>query len=71
MNVILGFLSFHLLGRTALKNEKMPGPILLWMPIYWAMISAAAWRALWQLHAAPFLWEKTPHQLTRFPFNFR
>lgn len=71
MNVILGFLSFHLLGRTALKNEKMPGPVLLWMPVYWAMISAAAWRALWQLHAAPFLWEKTPHQLTRLPFNLR
>ncbi|MGH6860808.1 MAG: glycosyltransferase [Phyllobacterium sp.] len=64
-NVIMGFASFHLLGRAALKKERMAGSILPLMPIYWLLISAAAWRALWQLHAAPFLWEKTPHRPAR------
>ncbi len=62
LNVLMGYVSFHALGRRALDGEKTPGPVLLWIPIYWLMISAAAWRALWQLHATPFLWEKTPHQ---------
>ena len=62
LNILMGYVSFHALGRRALDGEKTPGPVLLWIPIYWFMISAAAWRALWQLHATPFLWEKTPHQ---------
>lgn len=62
MSIVLGFMSFLLLGRIALKKERMPGRILPWTPVYWLMISAAAWRALWQLQAAPFLWEKTPHR---------
>ncbi|HEY5066588.1 MAG TPA: glycosyltransferase family 2 protein [Xanthobacteraceae bacterium] len=32
---------------------------------YWVMISAAAYRALWQLLRDPFLWEKTEHGLSR------
>jgi hypothetical protein len=28
-------------------------------------MSAAAWRALWQLVRAPYHWEKTPHGLAR------
>ncbi len=61
-NVLMGYISFHALGHRALNGEKMPGPVFQWTPLYWLMISAAAWRALWQLHATPFLWEKTPHQ---------
>lgn len=30
-------------------------------PIYWLLISLAAYRALWQLIRDPFRWEKTPH----------
>jgi cellulose synthase/poly-beta-1,6-N-acetylglucosamine synthase-like glycosyltransferase len=33
------------------------------MPIYWLLISAAAYRALWQFMAARFVWEKTDHGL--------
>ncbi|MEP7455721.1 glycosyltransferase [Phyllobacterium sp. SB3] len=62
LSIISGFLSFHLLGRAALKKENLSGQILLGLPFYWALISAAAWRALWQLQVAPFLWEKTPHR---------
>lgn len=38
---------------------------LLWhvplMPLYWLLISVAAYRALWQFVTAPFKWEKTEH----------
>jgi hypothetical protein len=37
-------------------------PHTLMMPIYWVLISAAAYRAIWQLSSAPFLWEKTAHR---------
>lgn len=33
------------------------------MPLYWLLISIAAYRALWQLYRDPYLWEKTPHGL--------
>ncbi|PIO42374.1 glycosyltransferase [Phyllobacterium zundukense] len=62
LNILMGYVSFHALGSRALKREKMPGLVLPWIPLYWLMISAAAWRSLWQLHNAPFLWEKTPHR---------
>lgn len=31
-------------------------------PVYWSMISLAAWRAVFQLSRNPHLWEKTPHK---------
>lgn len=34
---------------------------ILLMPVYWLLISAAAYRALWQYMTAPFKWEKTEH----------
>jgi hypothetical protein len=34
------------------------------MPFYWLLISAAAYRALWQFVTAPFKWEKTEHELS-------
>lgn len=36
-------------------------------PIYWALMSAAAWRALLQFIWAPHRWEKTPHGLAVHP----
>jgi cellulose synthase/poly-beta-1,6-N-acetylglucosamine synthase-like glycosyltransferase len=36
---------------------------LLLTPIYWVMLSIAAWRALFQLAYAPYHWEKTEHGL--------
>jgi len=31
------------------------------MPLYWLLVSVAAYRALWQFVTAPFKWEKTEH----------
>lgn len=33
----------------------------LWVPLYWLLISVAAYRGLWQLITKPFYWEKTAH----------
>lgn len=33
-------------------------------PIYWMMMSIAAYKAAWQLATKPFYWEKTDHGLT-------
>jgi len=33
--------------------------------VYWLLISAAAYKALWQLVRRPFYWEKTQHGLAR------
>ena len=35
---------------------------MLFTPVYWMMMSIAAWRAVWQLWRKPHLWEKTPHR---------
>ncbi|MFT3808313.1 MAG: glycosyltransferase [Micropepsaceae bacterium] len=43
-------------------------PLMPWgflAPVYWAMISTAAWRAVWVFIRDPFYWEKTPHGLSR------
>jgi len=43
---------FPLLGQT------------LMMPVYWLLISIAAYKALWQLITNPFHWEKTEHGIS-------
>lgn len=35
------------------------------LPLYYALVSLAAWRGLWELMAAPFRWNKTNHGLAR------
>lgn len=38
---------------------------LVFTPVYWIMLSIAAWRALYQLIRDPHHWEKTEHGLAR------
>jgi cellulose synthase/poly-beta-1,6-N-acetylglucosamine synthase-like glycosyltransferase len=40
-------------------------PFVPLLPLYYGLISIAAWRALWELTRAPFLWHKTEHGLAR------
>ena len=61
LNLAMGFLSYHALGRSSPIGKSISGSVLAWLPLYWLLISTAAWRGLWQLWVAPFLWEKTPH----------
>jgi cellulose synthase/poly-beta-1,6-N-acetylglucosamine synthase-like glycosyltransferase len=62
MNITAAYLFFYVLGARSLsRSEARAGPVLAWIPVYWLMLSAAAWRAAWQLFWKPHLWEKTPH----------
>ena len=40
---------------------------VIWMPIYWLLISLAGYRALVELFVRPFHWEKTRHGLGHRP----
>lgn len=46
------------------RNSSSAAFIVLTMPLYWLVLSAAAWRAVWQLVHSPYHWEKTKHGLT-------
>jgi cellulose synthase/poly-beta-1,6-N-acetylglucosamine synthase-like glycosyltransferase len=62
-NVVCGYASFLLLGRQTLSPAARGRfrRIVAWTPVYWMMMSIAAWRSVWQLWRNPHLWEKTPH----------
>lgn len=64
VNVGFGYLSFLLLGWKVSKlREKVAfWKIAFFTPVYWMLLSLAAWRALWQLCRKPHMWEKTPHR---------
>jgi cellulose synthase/poly-beta-1,6-N-acetylglucosamine synthase-like glycosyltransferase len=61
--IIIGHGAFiALASRTlALRNMSALRSSFWMLPIYWLLMSAAAWRALWQLFRCPHKWEKTPH----------
>ena len=40
-------------------------PWILLLPVYYGLVSLAAWRGLWELATAPFRWNKTSHGLAR------
>jgi cellulose synthase/poly-beta-1,6-N-acetylglucosamine synthase-like glycosyltransferase len=56
------FIYMNLLGTYRRKYYDLSRYALL-TPIYWFLMSIAAWRALWQLMTRPFYWEKTVHGL--------
>jgi hypothetical protein len=66
INIACGYAAFLVLGAATLVKRERKG---LWKtvaatPVYWMMISFAAWRAVWHLYAKPFHWEKTPHRIS-------
>jgi cellulose synthase/poly-beta-1,6-N-acetylglucosamine synthase-like glycosyltransferase len=54
-----GLVTLQVTGRAELLKAA------LLMPVYWALMSLAALRALLQLAVSPFVWEKTVHGLDR------
>ncbi|WP_099867894.1 glycosyltransferase family 2 protein [Pararhizobium haloflavum] len=64
--VISTFIVFILLGfkPMTMKERFQIGRRWAWLPVYWTMMSWAAWRAVFQLMNKPFHWEKTPHEPT-------
>lgn len=65
--LICGYGVSALLGIVGLARRGLLGSawVLLLIPVYWVLLSLAAWRALFQLVADPYRWEKTEHGLAR------
>ena len=63
LNLALGYLVSIVLGAVAVLRRGWPGLALsaFMMPVYWLMISLAAYRGLYHLAVAPHRWEKTEH----------
>jgi cellulose synthase/poly-beta-1,6-N-acetylglucosamine synthase-like glycosyltransferase len=61
----MGYLASMVLGVLTLRRRGYASLLaqIPLMPIYWLLISAAAYRALWQFATARFEWEKTEHGL--------
>ena len=47
------------------RGRKGLAMFALLMPVYWLLISLAAYRAAWQFVRDPYLWEKTEHGTAR------
>lgn len=62
-----GYASAILAGLRALHIRRLHPlmPSVMTMPVYWLLISAGGWLALWQLVRAPFHWNKTRHGISR------
>ena len=56
-----------MLGWLGLMRRGLLGTawVLLLTPLHWLLLSLAAWRALYQLIVAPYVWEKTEHGLAK------
>ncbi|MCC6947345.1 MAG: glycosyltransferase [Bradyrhizobiaceae bacterium] len=63
----VGYLGSGVLGLVGLARRRMLGIawVLLTIPVYWLLLSFAAWRALYHFVRNPYAWEKTPHGLAR------
>jgi cellulose synthase/poly-beta-1,6-N-acetylglucosamine synthase-like glycosyltransferase len=67
ITLVLGYLVSIVLGLLGLFRRGLMGCAwaLALIPIYWILLSLAAWRALFQLIRDPYRWEKTEHGLAR------
>jgi hypothetical protein len=70
-NLFLGNFAFTYANMVAVARRNM-WDLVAWAvlsPLYWALMSVAAWRALVQLIVQPSYWEKTEHGLTATPVS--
>jgi hypothetical protein len=67
VTLVAGYLISAALGLIGLARRRLLGCawVLLLIPLYWLLLSLAAWRALFQLVRDPYRWEKTEHGLAR------
>jgi cellulose synthase/poly-beta-1,6-N-acetylglucosamine synthase-like glycosyltransferase len=64
---IAGYVATAALSLVGLSRRRLlrHAFALMAVPVLWLMLSAAAWRALFQLFYAPYHWDKTEHGLAR------
>jgi glycosyltransferase involved in cell wall biosynthesis len=67
VSVAAGYLASILLGWLGLRRRGLLASawVLALTPLHWLMLSLAAWRGVYQLAVAPYLWEKTEHGLAK------
>jgi cellulose synthase/poly-beta-1,6-N-acetylglucosamine synthase-like glycosyltransferase len=67
MTLVAGYVISALLSLLGLayRRKMSCAWAVLFMPVYWLLLSMAAWRALFQLILKPYAWEKTEHRLAR------
>jgi cellulose synthase/poly-beta-1,6-N-acetylglucosamine synthase-like glycosyltransferase len=65
--LLAGYASTIILDANGLRHRGLlrHGWALIFTPIYWFLLSFAAWRALWKLLRDPQAWEKTEHGLAK------
>jgi cellulose synthase/poly-beta-1,6-N-acetylglucosamine synthase-like glycosyltransferase len=63
-NIFGSYLTFVALGIGSMTDheKRLVGGRWMAVPLYWMMTSLAAWRAILELRARPFFWQKTPHE---------
>lgn len=66
-NIALGYGAFLALGMQTLLPGERRGlwKVVLCTPLYWLLLSAAAWRSIAELYLYPHRWNKTAHRPTR------
>ncbi len=67
-NFVGGYAANLALGALSLRgaSHRRLLPHVIFIPVYWLFVSAAAYRAVWQLVRAPFYWEKTAHGVSNY-----
>lgn len=68
INLAGGYVASILVGALSVWHRGRRGLALsaVLMPVIWLLMSAAAYRALYQLVRDPYLWEKTEHGVDQF-----
>ena len=66
-NLAAGYAASLALGLFVLEGRQVRRliPQLVFIPFYWLLVSAAAYRAVYQLVTAPHYWEKTEHGVSK------
>lgn len=62
-SILCGYGAFILLGLATMMPAEKTRPIrfVIFTPLHWLLLSAAAWVALWDIYRRPHHWSKTPH----------
>lgn len=71
LNLCAGYLAMIILGGRALRvrGRGREARGLVFLPVYWFLMSLASYRAVFQLVVQPHRWEKTPHRRRRSGFH--
>lgn len=72
VNILASYWVFMRLGISRMREDEKTRMrwSVLHLPLYWLMLSYAAWKAFWELHRTPYLWRKTDHQPSQSKVTF-